>query len=245
MIANNRTFILGYTVITLVAIFSALLGGGSNMVHYLSRLLIVPAILFALITLFKKFEHPLIPILITATFFKFLGDIFFMVDFEIILFRMLGLCSFIVANVAYGLMFFLSFQQKPKFKKDTFFLPEIIFITIILAVLLIIFPRLGVFKTPVLIYSIFLVLTMIAAFRRRKYLKPRTYVPVLVGSVLFLTVDILHSMGLYYQDPIRVVVLVAAYSLGHYFVIEGMSLQFSDEIPEDQSSLIEPSYGLR
>jgi hypothetical protein len=244
MIAQNRTFILIYTLVTLTAIFSAI--GETNLLHYLSRILIVPLILYALVTSYKKFEHPLIPILITATFFKFMGDIFFMVDFEKVLFRMLGICSFIVGNIAYGLMYYLSIQQKEKVKKDTYYLPEAIFILLILSTLILIFPRITIFQTPVVIYTLFSILAIIAAFRRRKYLKPRTYVPVFVGTVFFLLVDILHSMGIFFQDDVREVILVAAYSLGHYFVIEGMNLQFKDELEEEKAtSIIEADYGAK
>jgi len=241
MIGKNRNFILVYALVSLTAIISAV--GEPSLLHYISRTTIVPLILYAIITTYKKFEHPLIPILITATVFKYLGDIFFMVNFEKVLFRMLGICSFVVANLAYGLMFYLSIQQKEKVKKDTYFLPESFFVLVITLTLVVIFPYIEIFRTPVVIYSAFLALSILAAFRRRKYLKASSFAPVLVGTVFFLLVDILHSLAVFYQDDFREVILVGALSLGHYFVVEGMNLQFKDEIEEESSIAVDPLYG--
>lgn len=203
-------------------------------VHYITRLLIVPSLIYLLMTNHKIFEHPLIPLLITASFFKFLGDIFFLVEVEVVLFRLFAICTFTVANVGYGLMYFFSFQKKDKIKAEKFYFPELILVLIISYTLIMLVPYFGMFQIPAVIYTVFSCFTLIAMARRRKYLNKKTYMPVLVGTVFFLASDILHGLSVFFHNPIHDTLILVSFSLGHYFVIQGMSIQFKEEVRRER-----------
>jgi len=186
---------------------------------------------------YKKFEHPLIPLLITATFFKFLGDLFFLIDVEIVLFRLFAICTFTVANVGYGLMYFFSIQKKQKLKMDHFYIPETLLILIIAVTLYLLFPYFGLFQIPAVIYMAFYCFTLVAMTRRRKYVNKKTYLPVFVGTMFFLSSDILHGLSVFFHNPIHETLILISFSLGHYFVIHGMAIQFKEEVRKDKMTI--------
>jgi len=235
MVTKKDTFVFLFVLICIAAIFTCYMEW--MMAHYVFRLLIVPSLLYLLFINYREFEHPLIPLLFTATFFKFLGDIFFMIDVEIVLFRLFAICTFTVANIGYGLLYLFSFHKRTKIKADTYYLPELIFITIILITLFTLVPYFGLFQIPALIYLVITCFTLLAMARRRKFLKKKTYLPVLAGTIFFLSSDILHGMSVYYQNPIHDILILLSFSLGHYFVILGMAIQFKDEIKHEKVSM--------
>ena len=231
MVTQKSTFIYFYIIICIAAIFTCYMEW--MLLHYISRVLIVPSLIYLLMINYKKFEHPLIPLLITATFFKFLGDIFFLIDVEVVLFRLFAICTFTVANVGYGLMYFFSFQKKQKKKIDHYYLPEIILIVVITAALYMLFPFFGMFQIPAVIYMAFYCFTLVAMARRRKYVSKKTYLPVFVGTMFFLSSDILHGLGVFFNNPLHEALILVSFSLGHYFIIHGMAIQFKEEVRKE------------
>lgn len=232
MVTKKFTFIYLYLFICIAAVFTCYMEW--TVLHYMSRLLIVPSLIYLIMINHKVFEHPLIPLLITATFFKFLGDIFFLVEVEVVLFRLFAICTFTVANVGYGLMYFFSFHKKQKIKDEQFYLPELILVLIISYTLYMLVPYFGMFQVPAVIYVVFSCFTLIAMARRRKYLSKKTYVPVLVGTIFFLTSDILHGLSVFFSNPLHDSLILVSFSLGHYFVIQGMSVQFKNEVRRER-----------
>jgi len=197
----------------------------------------VPSLIYLLMINYKKFEHPLIPLLITASFFKFIGDIFFLIDVEIVLFRLFAICTFTVANVGYGLMYYFSFQKKEKIKEDHYYIPEVILLFIISSALYVLLPHLGMFQIPAVIYMAFYSFTLIAMTRRRKYLSKKTYLPVFAGTMFFLVSDILLGMSVFFNNPFHDSLILVSFSLGHYFVIHGMAIQFQKEVRSEKLAI--------
>jgi len=232
MVSKKSTFIYFYLSICLAALLSCYMEW--TVLHYITRLLIVPSLLYFLMVNHKIFEHPLIPLLITASFFKFFGDIFFMIDVEVVLFRLFAICTFTVANVGYGLLYFFSFQKKSKIKDENYYLPEVILVLIFAYSVYMLAPYFGKFQIPAIIYTVFTCFTLIAMARRRKFLSKKTYIPVLVGTIFFLGSDILRGLGVFFNNPIHDTLILISFSLGHLFVIQGMSLQFKDEVNKDR-----------
>lgn len=238
MVTQKSTFIYVYIIICVVAIITCYMDW--MIAHYITRSLIVPSLIYLLMVNYNKFEHPLIPLLITASFFKFIGDIFFLIDVEIVLFRMFAICTFIVANVGYGLMYYFSFQKKQKIKKDHYFLPEILLIIIVTFTLYMLIPYFGMFQIPAVIYVVFYCFTLVAMTRRRKYLNNKTYLTVFIGTIFFLLSDILHGMSVFFNNPLHDVLILVSFSLGHYFVIHGMAIQFKEEVKKDKLNINNP-----
>lgn len=232
MIAKKSTFIYFYLFICIAAVFTCYMEW--TVLHYVTRLLIVPSLLYLLMVNHKIFEHPLIPLLITASFFKFIGDIFFLIEVEVVLFRLFAICTFTVANVGYGLMYFFSFHKKEKIKDERYYFPELILILILSYTLIMLVPYFGMFQIPAVIYTVFSSFTLIAMARRRKYLNKKTYIPVLAGTVFFLGSDILHGLSVFFNNPIHETLILISFSLGHFFIIEGMSIQFKDEVRRER-----------
>jgi len=232
MVTQKSTFVYFYLTICIAAIFTCYMEW--MIVHYITRLLIVPSLIYLLMINYKKFEHPLIPLLITASFFKFIGDIFFLIDVEIVLFRLFAICTFTVANVGYGLMYFFSFQKKQKIKEDHYYIPEVILILIITLTLYMLIPYLGMFQIPTTIYVVFYSFTLVAMARRRKYFNKKTYLPVFAGTMFFLVSDILLGLSVFFNNSLHDALILISFSLGHYFIIHGMAIQFQKEVRSDK-----------
>lgn len=226
---NKKTaFIYIFAILAFAAIICLYMEW--KFMHYTFRALIVPSLLYLLLSNYKKFEHPLIPLLVTATFFKFIGDLFFLVEVEIILFRLFAICTFTVANIGYGLLYFFSIQKKPKIKTDSYYIPEITLIAAILIALWILLPYLGLFQVPATIYVAFTCFTLVAMTRRRKYFNNNTYLPVMAGTTFFLLSDTLRGFSIFVDNPLPELLILLFYSLGHYYIIHGMAEQFKEDI---------------
>lgn len=204
-----------------------------ELAHYVFRSLIVPSLLYLLFLNYKKFEHPLIPLLVTATIFKYFGDIFFLVKVETVLFSLFAICTFTVAHIGYGLLYFFSIQKKVKIKPEKYYIPEIILPATMLVSVIILFPYLGLFQVPAIIYMTFTCFTLITVTRRRKYLTKKTYLPVFMGTILFLMSDIIRGYSLLIDNNLLDIFILIFYSLGHYYVINGMAKQFKEEMNND------------
>ncbi|KEO74773.1 lysoplasmalogenase family protein [Anditalea andensis] len=232
IVLQKPTFIYAFILLLTIAVTACIFEW--PVLHYGLRIILVPFLMYFFIKDFKKFEHALIPLLITATFFKYIGDIFFMVEMEENLFNLFAICTFIVANVGYGLMFYFSYQKKQKLRRDSYFIPEIIWLVFITVTLSLLLPYFGMYQIPAVIYTVFSSFTLCAMTRRRKYLRKKTYWTVFLGTTFLFTSDILHALGVFYNHSIHDSLILVFFTLGHYFIIKGMTVQFKDELHHEK-----------
>ncbi|ERM82411.1 hypothetical protein P872_18020 [Rhodonellum psychrophilum GCM71 = DSM 17998] len=199
--------------------------------------MIVPILIGIILIKFKNLEHPLIPLLLVATFFSFMGDLLFIVTVEESLFKLLGLCTFIVSKVAYVMLYFLS-------SKNTRFhivswnkrWPEIITIFILLGAFFYFSKSLGDFFLPGLIYGMVSVLAVLMALNRRFYVSRNNYSMVIRGALFFLVSDIFMGMNFSLKDGLWEGLTLVFYVMGHWFVTYGLMEQFTEEVKEEKTN---------
>ncbi|MFD2035274.1 lysoplasmalogenase [Belliella marina] len=202
----------------------------------ITKPLIVPIILLFLIIRFKLTKHQLIPPLMVATFFSFLGDILLMLKVDESLFKMIGLCTYIVAQTAYGYLYYSSVQnfEQKKIKLVNRW-PEAL--TVIFATLatLMAFPNLGVYAVPAIIYAIISTTTIILALNRRFYVSKISFIITILGVSSFFIGDTLMGGDLYLANTFNHFLILLTYILGHLLIICGMMLQIENEAKKKRS----------
>jgi uncharacterized membrane protein YhhN len=228
---NNWTLL--YFLVVVLSI--VLLLNGCELAFMLVKPWILPVLMIFIFIQYKTYDHTLISFLLVATFFSILGDIFLIIPLEKTLFTSLALCTFIVAQVCYGMLFYLSTtSRQPKEGYKGTIIPESILAIVIFISLIFVFPHLGNFAFPVLVYSFFNSFSIFFALKRRKYVQSLSFITVMTGLVGFYVSDILTALDLTLQDKVFHAGIIASYSIGHFLVIKGMMLQIQTEIEQKE-----------
>ncbi|WP_373520197.1 lysoplasmalogenase family protein [Aquiflexum sp.] len=200
---------------------------------YFFNLITLPILIIYLILRFKDNNHSLMPLMIVAIFFSFIGDIFMLPDIEINLFKTLGICTFIVAQTFYGLLYIKSSKlgiegSKPKLKK---LWPEFVLSAILGVYASMILSFTDDLFFPSLFYSFIGIGAFILAMNRRFFVSRKSFNIVFFGAFLFIVSASITGMDFYSKDPIRHAISILAYTMAHYLISYGILLQIQ-EVPE-------------
>ncbi len=216
-----------YFAVAMLGVFSCIMGW--IVPFYIFKMSIIPIIVVCIILTFRKIEHPLIPILLTAIFFSFLGDFFFLIKIEEDLFKILGITTFTVAQISYSILYYLSTRNKTPKKHPGFGWLELFIVLTLIGSLYVLTPTLGVFQIPVVIYAITTCVAFYLAARRRFFVPFKSFVLVLLGVFAFLTSDLLTGPDIYLNNSLMHAAVFAFTSIGHYLTVSGMMKQFLSE----------------
>jgi hypothetical protein len=202
---------------------------------FLFNLLTLPILIFGLWLKFKKYPHPLMPLMIVASVFSFSGDFLMLLDIEENLFKTIGICTFIVAQTCYGLLYIYSTQFteikiKPTLLKRW---PEILTYVLLGIYAAIVLKYTNEFFLPGLLYSFFGISTFVLAINRRFFVSRRSFVLVIFGAFMFILSASLTGFDLYATNKIRYAVAILFYSGGHYLCSYGILTQIGEIINKE------------
>lgn len=202
---------------------------------FLFNLLTLPILIFGLWLKFKKYPHPLMPLMIVASVFSFSGDFLMLLDIEENLFKTIGICTFIVAQTCYGLLYIYSTQFteikiKPTLLKRW---PEILTYILLGIYAAIVLKYTNEFFLPGLLYSFFGISTFVLAINRRFFVSRRSFVLVIFGAFMFILSASLTGFDLYATNKIRYAVAILFYSGGHYLCSYGILTQIGEIINKE------------
>jgi hypothetical protein len=202
---------------------------------FLFNLLTLPILIFGLWLKFKKYPHPLMPLMIVASVFSFSGDFLMLLDIEENLFKTIGICTFIVAQTCYGLLYIYSTQFteikiKPTLLKRW---PEILTYILLGIYAAIVLKYTNEFFLPGLLYSFFGISTFVLAINRRFFVSRRSFVLVILGAFMFILSASLTGFDLYATNKIRYAVAILFYSGGHYLCSYGILTQIGEIINKE------------
>jgi uncharacterized membrane protein YhhN len=153
-------------------------------------------------------------IVLLALFFSCLGDTFLMFQKQNQLYFLLGLGSFLLAQVCYVMLF----QQEGE-SRHFRWLPFISYSCLLLFFLLNKLP--GEFKIPIIIYSVVITLMGIRASERK--VSDKSYQLVLVGAILFILSDSLIALSKFVVTiPLSGLWIMATYVVAQYLIIQGL-----------------------
>jgi hypothetical protein len=205
---------------------------------YIFNLSTLPVLILYLILRFKENNHSLMPLMIVAIFFSFIGDIFMLPDFEINLFKTLGICTFIVAQTFYGLLYLKSSKlgNKGPYPKLMKLWPEIMVSAILAGYAWLILSFTDDLFLPSLFYSFIGISAFILALNRRFFVSRKSFYIVFFGAILFIISASIIGTDFYSKEPLRHASSILAYTLAHYLISHGILLQIQ-EMPETDDLL--------
>lgn len=200
---------------------------GNDMIKYLSKLLLMPLLMYFLYKESKEVKAYLFIYL--ALFFSWFGDIFLMFprDESSSNAKWLfigGLVSFLIAHLNYSIHFIKEIKSKPKasiiVENPYMVLPFVIFVVVLLRLL---YPGLGSMKVPVTVYAIIITTMAMVAFNRKNIISKRSFYLVFSGAVLFVFSDACIAINLFYQPfELARMLIMSTYILAQYLIIKGI-----------------------
>lgn len=228
MIAWNKRFSSLYYASVFITLVFILLGKKPFFVGF--DLTVLPILIFALLFQFKKNHSVLMPLTIVATTFSFLGDVLMLMDIERTLFKTLGICTFVAAQVSYGLLYIQSVKASPDKSalpwKQRF--PEMVLAVILIGYTYQILSRTQELFVPSLIYAIFADTVFFLALHRRFYVSKASFLSVFSGAFLFIMSASLTALDFYSTNPYLHALSILFYATAHYLVTNGILIQIQD-----------------
>lgn len=164
-------------------------------------------------------------VVVTAIFFSFLGDSFLMYDDQDQLYFMLGLGSFLLAHVAYIFVYRQhSFESEASetggIQKARMAFPIILAGTGLVVVL---YPRLGELRLPVIVYALVLIVMVLNALYRYQRTNSSSYWMVFTGAILFMISDSMIAISKF-LEPINNagIMIMVTYIAAQWLIIKGL-----------------------
>jgi hypothetical protein len=163
-------------------------------------------------------------------------------DIEINLFKTIGICTFIVAQTFYGLLYIKSSKLgiKKSNTKLTQFWPECLTIIILGINAWVILSYTDDLFIPSLFYSVIGIGAFVLALSRRFFVRCNSFYIVFIGALLFIFSASITGIDFYSKNPLRYGASILIYTFAHYLVSYGILLQI--QMQETSENRI-PSHG--
>lgn len=218
---KSKIFLYVFVGISVVAIASLLLKQES------AFSLVKPLIMLSLIGYYVSSAAVRQGIFIRAMFFCWAGDVLLIFQPRDELFFLMGLVAFLIGHLLY-IVSYRKFQWSPKeepllrLQKIRWSFPVILAGTGLIVVL---FPKLGPMKAPVIIYALVLIGMVITALFRLGRTGSQSFWWLLTGAITFMISDSLLAVNKFYS-PFEAsgVLVMTTYILGQYWIVKGALL---------------------
>jgi len=195
----------------------------NSMMELFSKPLLMTVLLFVFYFATRNLNAVFNSWFITALIFSFLGDVFLLFSHDFEKGFIFGLAAFLITQLSY----FIAFSLAARNYKGPYILfryPWLILVLVAYGLLLLwqLFAGLGDMLLPVVIYSIFLLLMVLAALnlgvKRKIWTLP-------LGAILFLFSDSLLAIDHFtqmYDTHLLAFIVMLLYGSGQYWIVEGM-----------------------
>lgn len=178
----------------------------------------------------KGIDKALVKMATFGFLFSWTGDLFMMFASEF-LFFVLGIFSFLVAQVLYAFMFLRTINisgKKPFLKKRPVWLIPYLIFGLIIYILL--FPHLNeVLRVAIFIYMSAILVMSVMALNRYGNGHPVSFRWVFVGSVLFVLSDTLIAINRFLMEiPYEGLFVMSTYIAAQYLIMMGILKQYEE-----------------
>lgn len=211
MTRNETIF---YFTLGIINISSGLLD--LEWLNYVSKPLLMISLLFFYFQKVRKNMETSDKIMLVSLIFSCLGDTFLMFQGKNQQFFLLGLGSFLVAQISYTFIFHKG--SKAQYLKR---IPFLIYTIVLVETLIHEIPK--DFKIPIYVYSLAITLMGIKAMERQT--NQKSYRFVLIGAILFIISDSLIAINKFaFPIPLSGLWVMATYIAAQYLIVEGVLL---------------------
>lgn len=190
---NKNSFLILFTILVFIETIIANMEGFKNL-HFISKPLIVGALLFYFIKSSKHLSGFIRRFTVSALAFSLLGDVLLLFSNRSSYFFVAGLLAFLVAHILYSLVFLKA--RNPQRKPYVFIALLLVFALFLFSILK---PGLGDLLIPVLLYMGVILVMATSAFLRRGMVSTKNYNLVFLGALFFLISDSSLAINKFYM----------------------------------------------
>jgi uncharacterized membrane protein YhhN len=213
-----------FALIVVAVLSSNFLIGSIPWFHYMVKPLIMISLAVFYLQATAGMRDRLDYILLMAAFFSWLGDIFLM--FEGDRFFMLGLGSFLLAQLSYMLLFSRQVRRSGKNgflrRQPAWMLPLLVYV---IALLWLVREGAGNLFIPVVVYGLVITGMALSAINRYQVVGKRTFQWVLAGALLFVLSDSMIALDKFtYALPLARTWILLTYMAAQYLLVGGTLL---------------------
>ncbi len=177
----------------------------------------------------KNFDKKIVQLAVLAFIFSWLGDMLLMFGDKGFIFFVLGLASFLIAQIGYIFLFRRTINlsgKKPFLKKKPYFL--IAYIVYGLIIYIVLYNHLDeILKGAVFVYMLALLGMSSMALNRFGNSAPISFNSVFIGSLLFVLSDSMLAINKFLVPiPYDGVFIMATYISAQYLIMRGLLKQY-------------------
>ena len=189
---------------------------------FLFKPLLMPFLLLWYLYSSKKYQ--IRTSIIIALVFSFFGDTFLLFVYQNELFFLLGLGSFLVAQLSYVFAFNRD-KKRGKLPKNYIIGVSSFFFLYIATLFFNIYPNLNEFLIPVIVYTLAVGLMGITAAFRYNSVKKPSFHQVFLGAFLFIISDTFIALDKFLYNShltFASLIIMSLYIVGQYFIVKGI-----------------------
>jgi len=189
------------------------------------KTLIIPSLIWLYLRFVKGHINSFHRLILIALFFSWIGDITLQLSSIKEDFFLVGLGSFLVAQLLYMVAFFSTKGPNVVSRKIYLALPVVIYCVFILWLL---WDGLGDMMLPVTVYCVIIHIMLLAAINRKEKVNSQSYQLVLFGAILFILSDSLIAINKFEQSfELARIVIMTSYVTAQYLIAIGCVRQFN------------------
>jgi uncharacterized membrane protein YhhN len=196
---------------------------GVSWLHHLCKPLIM---VFLGLHYFFSVPSPLRSgVVLGAIVFSFLGDSFLMYDHVHSVYFMLGLGAFLIAHVLYVLAYRQHRLTDGDYSGSNVQRARMAFPVILAGtgLIIVLYPRLGDLRFPVVLYAFILMIMVITALIRLGTTSHESFWKVLIGAILFMISDSILAVNKFLEAiPFAGIWIMFTYIVAQYLIISGL-----------------------
>ena len=214
---SRNTWLVLFFAISFADIFAV--ASGNEDLRWFTKVFIAPLLIgyvISSVTLLKTRLHKWI---IAALIFCWAGDILLMLESKNSIFFILGLICFLMAHICYIDFFhILRLNRQVKLNRLIFVAVAVYY----LALIIFLFPYLGIMKIPVIIYGAVISFMLALALHMPLITFKGVGRSLMMGAVLFVASDTMLAINKFYKPfEFAGVAIMATYCLAQFLIVLG------------------------
>lgn len=162
-------------------------------------------------------------LLLVALFFSFAGDVFLLLEYKNPQFFIPGLVSFLLTHILY-IVYFLSLPGNRKSLLKTAPYLGLLVVAYGIALVYILFPKLGALKIPVLIYATVIMSMLLASIHIYYKVPQRAGRLLIAGACFFVLSDSLLAFNKFHSPLAFPFLIMVTYCVAQYLIVKGFLL---------------------
>lgn len=190
------------------------------------KTLIIPMLIWLYMRFARGHWNHFHSLIITALAFSWAGDIMLQLTQFQESFFLMGLASFLVAQIIYMVAFMIT-----PGKNILFFSKIYLFVPVVLygwGILWLLSDGLGDMKLPVTVYTVVILSMLLAAINREKKVNRQSFLLVFAGAILFVLSDSMIAINRFSQSwELARIAIMSSYVTAQYLIALGCTRQYN------------------